>query len=222
MLLCISPHRGRYWGDTHILLIHIIPVYWVDRGARKITSPEILKQPLMRIGQYSLNTLLLYPSSGMTLQHARICLSSTAGLNPKCLWCNQFNSTYLIYFLLFLSFQCTLRSLPIKEISQGILIRILYLSGFYRETVHMLRSVGRIGELKTQKSWWLSSDFGRPGHAVAWRKASVPSPEVGSQWSEHRTLASRLVVSDKALTLWLSRKKNFHKEEKQWNKWDIY
>ena len=40
LLLCILPHRGRYWEDTHILLIHTIPVHCVDQGCQETNTPR--------------------------------------------------------------------------------------------------------------------------------------------------------------------------------------
>ena len=40
LLLCILPHRGRYWGDSHILLIYTIPVHWVDQGSQENNTPR--------------------------------------------------------------------------------------------------------------------------------------------------------------------------------------
>ena len=47
-------------------------------------------------------------------------------------------------------------------------------------------------------SWW-------PRPAAAWSRASVPWPEIvsGSRWWEHQILATRPVVSDKALAIQL-------------------
>lgn len=159
-------------GVTCPCLAHTISVHQVDQGCQGnntcIPTPAILNRTPMSIGQYSLNTPLPCPSSEVTQRQALHCLSSTAGLHAAAhrVICS-ITHAWLTSFPSYLTSQGSLWSLPIKEISQGLFVRILYLSGFYREKelmgfvtkVQIPRSAGWVCKLETQKSWWLSSSL---------------------------------------------------------------